>query len=183
MNQGKSALRARSFSAASWQIPETCSIFFHGREPQLTFVAFAFRWNAQRKHLHKFALVCVNAKYIALLKLTMNPDKGALCAVSFSAAPWQISGTCSIFFHGREPQLFFGAFGFRWNTQIKNLHKFALVQVNAKYIAPLKLTMNLGKGAFRARSFSAASWQISGTCSIFFHGREPQLTLTFKRVD
>ena len=46
MNQIKGALRARSFSAASWQIPGTSSIFFHGRESQLTFGAFGFRWNA-----------------------------------------------------------------------------------------------------------------------------------------
>jgi len=117
--------------------------------------------------LHTRAFLPVDAKYIAPLKLTINQAKGALRARSFSAASWQISETCSIFFHGRKHQLTFGAFGFRWNAQRKNVHKFALVPVNAKYIAPRKLTMNQAKDGLRARSFSAAPWQISELTAYF----------------
>ena len=117
----ESALRARSFSAASWQIPGTCSIFYHGRKTQLAFGVFGFRWIAQRNNFHKFALVPVNAKYIAPLKLTMNQAEGALRARSFSAASWQIPGTCSIFFHGTKSQLTFGAFAFRWIAHKKKI--------------------------------------------------------------
>ena len=117
MNQVKGALSARSFSAASWQIPGTFSIFFHGRKPQLTFGAFCFCWNARRTNLHARAFVSVNSKYIASLKLIMNQAKGAFRARSFSAGSWHIPGTCSIFFHGRKPQLTFGAFLFGWNAK------------------------------------------------------------------
>ena len=142
MNQAKGALRARSFSTASWQIPGTWSIFFDGRESQLTRGVFGFRWNAQIKKLYKRALVPVNAKYIAPQKCTMNQGKGALRARTFAAAPWQIPGTWGIFFDGRRPYLTPGAFGFRWNAKIYFFYNLALVPVNAKYIDLLKLTMN-----------------------------------------
>ena len=51
--------------------------------------------------------------------------------------------------------------------------KLALVLVNPKYMAPLKLTMNWGEGALRARAFSATSLQFYGTWSMFSSLREP----------
>ena len=121
------------------------------REPELTSGAFSFRWNPQRRISYELALVLVNPKYIAPLKLTRTWGEGALRARSFSAASPQFSGTWIMFSSMREPELTPGAFGFRWNPQMKNSYKVALVLVNPQYMAPLKLSMNLGEGALRAR--------------------------------
>ena len=108
----------------------------------------------------------------------MNWGEGALRARSFSAVSPEFSGTRSLFSSLREPELTLSAFGFRWNPQIKISYALALVLVNLKYIAILKLTMNWVEGAFRARSFSATSPQFSGTRSLFSSLRELELTLS-----
>ena len=64
-------------------------------------------------------LVVVNPNYVAPLKLTMNWGEGALCARPFSAASPQFSGAWSMFSSLKEPELTPGAFGFRWNPQMK----------------------------------------------------------------
>ena len=87
----------------------------------------------------------------------MNCEEGALRARSFAAASPQFSGTWSMFSGLREAKLTPGVFSFRWNSKMKISCALALVPVNPKYIAPLKLTMNWGEGALRGRSFSAAS--------------------------
>ena len=105
----------------------------------------------------------------------MNWGEGALCARSFSAAFPQFSGSWSIFSGLRVADLTPGAFGSRWNPQMKISYALALVLVNPKYIAPLKLTMNWGESALRACPFSAASPQFSGTWSMFFGLSGPEL--------
>ena len=62
-----------------------------------------------------------------------------------------------MFSDSREAKLSAGAFGFRCNPQRKKNHELARVHVNPEDMAPLKLTMNRGKGALRARSVTAAS--------------------------
>ena len=58
-----------------------------------------------------------------------------------------------MFSDSREAKLSAGAFGFRCNPQRKKNHELARVHVNPEDMAPLKLTMNRGKGC-TSRSLS-----------------------------